>query len=88
MTGVQTCALPISIAQANPSGPAAASGVTQTGTYIGAAAGPFLFGTLAEHVSYHVAFASAAISALLGALCITVGRRRVIAVAPRVAIDA
>lgn len=78
----------LAIAQANPNGPAAASGVTQTGTYIGAAAGPFLFGALAEHVSYHVAFVSAAISALLGALCITVGRRRVIAVAARVGVDA
>ncbi len=76
----------LGIAQANPNGPAAASGVTQTGTYLGAAAGPFLFGSLAEHVSYHAAFVAASISALVGGICIVVGRRRVIAIATPVVV--
>ncbi len=71
----------LAIAQANPSGPAAASGVTQTGTYLGVATGPLLFGWLAEHVGYGAAFVSAAAGAALGAVCIVVGRRRVVPVA-------
>jgi MFS family permease len=62
------------IAQANPNGPAAASGVTQTGTYIGAGLGPLVFGALAEHIGYGAAYLSAALWTLLGAACILIGR--------------
>jgi MFS family permease len=64
----------LAIAQANPNGPAAASGVTQTGTYIGAGLGPLVFGSLAEHVGYGAAYLSAALWTLLGATCIVIGR--------------
>jgi MFS family permease len=40
-----------SVVLAHPRAPAAATGVTQTGVYAGAVAGPVLFGLLAEHVS-------------------------------------
>ncbi|MGE0511688.1 MAG: MFS transporter [Acidimicrobiia bacterium] len=65
----------LAIARANPSAPAAASGVTQTGTYLGVAIGPFVFGVLAEHLSYSVAWNVAAGSAVLAAVCIAVGDR-------------
>jgi MFS family permease len=65
----------LAIARANPSAPAAASGVTQTGTYLGVAVGPFVFGVLAEHVSYSAAWNVAAASAVLAAACIAVGNR-------------
>lgn len=40
----------------NPDAPAAASGVTQTGKYIGAALGPPIFGTIADNVSFTAAW--------------------------------
>lgn len=68
----------LSIARANPNGPAAASGVTQTGTYLGVAVGPFLFGWIAEHIGYGSAYLAAAASGLAGAACVVVGARRII----------
>lgn len=65
----------VAIARANPNAPAAASGVTQTGTYLGVAVGPFVFGLLAEHVGYPAAWSFAATSAALAAVTITLGAR-------------
>ena len=70
----------LAIAQANPSAPAAASGVTQTGTYLGVAVGPFLFGLLAEGPGYRAAWLLAAIAALIGATFVWLGSRSVLAV--------
>ncbi len=69
----------LAIAQANPSA-AAASGVTQTGTYLGVAIGPFLFGLLAEGPGYRAAWLLAAIAALIGASFVWLGSRSVRAV--------
>ena len=41
----------------------------------GVAVGPFVFGVLAEHVSYSAAWNVAAASAVLAAACIAVGNR-------------
>ena len=49
--------------------------MTQTGTYLGVAVGPFVFGVLAEHVSYSAAWNVAAAAAVLAAACIAVGDR-------------
>jgi len=57
----------LAVVQANPSHPAAATGITQTGTYIGAVSGPLLFGVLAEHTSYPLAWLVAAAFALMSA---------------------
>ena len=65
----------LAIARANPSAPAAASGVTQTGTYLGVAIGPFIFGLLAEHVGYGAAWTFAAFAAVVAAGFIAVGAR-------------
>ena len=47
--------------------PGAASGVSQTGIYVGAAGGPALFGALYAHAGYDAAWLAAAASTLLGA---------------------
>jgi MFS family permease len=69
----------LAIVRANPARPAAATGITQTGTYFGAVAGPLLFGAIAEASSYRVAWSVAAAFALVGAAAIVAGRRCLIA---------
>jgi MFS family permease len=59
----------------NPNAPAAATGVTQTGVYVGAAAGPVSFGALAGAVSYDAAWALLAALALLAATLAVIARR-------------
>lgn len=51
----------------NQGAPAASTGVTMTGVYVGAAAGPALFGVVAE-TSYTTAWAIMAVSLAVGAL--------------------
>jgi cyanate permease len=65
----------LAIVRANPQAPGLASGVTQTGTYIGAVAGPLLFGALAENRSYAAAWTVAAASSLAAAGAMLLGRR-------------
>jgi MFS family permease len=50
--------------EANPRVPGAAAGVVMTGVYVGAAAGPVLFGLLADHVSFTSAWLASAALAL------------------------
>ena len=64
----------LAIARANPDAPGAASGVTQTGTYLGAVIGPVVFGAAVEAASYRVAWGLASLFALAGAATIAVGR--------------
>ncbi len=64
----------LAIVRAHPSAPGAASGVTQTGTYLGAVIGPVAFGAVVEMASYGAAWALAAAFALAGAATITAGR--------------
>jgi len=66
----------LAVVRANPTRPAAATGITQTGTYIGAVSGPLLFGVLAERTSFRTAWLVAVVFALVGAVAITDGRRR------------
>jgi MFS family permease len=66
----------LAVVRANPSSPAAATGITQTGTYIGAVSGPLLFGVIADRTSYTTAWLVAVAFALLGAGAMTVGRSR------------
>ncbi len=63
------------IVQHNPRAPAAASGVTQTGFFIGSALGPPLFGAVAELFSFQVAWLASALLAVLAAVFIEAGRR-------------
>jgi MFS family permease len=64
----------LAIVRAHPTAAAAASGVTQTGTYFGAVAGPAVFGAVVERASYRAAWLLAAGFALAGAATIAVGR--------------
>lgn len=57
----------LSIVSRHLDSPAAASGVTQTGIYAGAAGGPLCFGLLAGATSLSLAWAVTAVVALLGA---------------------
>jgi MFS family permease len=65
----------LAIVLANPTAPGAATGITQTGTYAGAVAGPLLFGVVADHASYGAAWLVAAGIALAAALAMSTARR-------------
>jgi cyanate permease len=67
----------LAVVRAHPSAPATASGITQTGTYIGAVAGPVVFGGVVEAASYRAAWILAGACALAGAAAIAYGRRLV-----------
>ena len=54
--------------------PAAATGITQTGTYAGSAAGPLAFGLVVEHGSYTAAWLGAAGLVLAAAAAMQAGR--------------
>jgi MFS family permease len=66
----------LAVVQANPTHPAAATGITQTGTYIGAVSGPLLFGLIADHTSYTMAWVVASSFALIGAAVMAAGGAR------------
>lgn len=56
---------------------ARATGVVQTGLSLGAAAGPLLFGVLAQATSYRAAWLGTAALSLVGALTVRTGRRMI-----------
>lgn len=66
----------LAVVRANPSGPAAATGTTQTGVYLGALAGPAGFGLLVESAGYRTAWAVAAGVSVVAALVLVQGRRQ------------
>lgn len=66
------------VVRSSPRSPGAATGATQTGTYIGAGAGPFLFGLLADGQSYAVAWTTMAGFALLAAVAFFIARQRLV----------
>lgn len=67
----------LAIVRLNPSAPAAATGITQTGVYIGALAGPVLFGLVVEANGYPLAWVLAAVSSAGAAGGVAYGRSRV-----------
>jgi cyanate permease len=58
----------------NPEAPAAATGLTQTGVYLGGTAGPLLFGVVAERMSYQAAWIGAATFGLVACGAVLLGR--------------
>ncbi|MGB5432870.1 MAG: MFS transporter [Acidimicrobiia bacterium] len=58
------------VVRRNPAAPAAATGITMTGIYVGAAAGPALFGLVAE-TSFTVAWVIMSLALGLGAVLMT-----------------
>jgi MFS family permease len=68
-----------SIVLRNRGAPAAATGVTQTGVYLGGVLGPLLFGQVAQHISYATAWWMNAAMAAAGSVSIIVGRHLLLA---------
>ena len=69
----------LAVVRSNPGAPGAATGITQTGTYIGAVAGPLLFGLAVDRWSYGAAWLAAGATSLAAAVAITGGRRSLVA---------
>jgi MFS family permease len=65
----------LSVVRASPGFPGRATGITQTGVYVGGAVGPVLFGFTAEHWSYSAAWVLAAVLGVCAAGAVTLGRR-------------
>jgi MFS family permease len=64
-----------SVVRHNPTAPAAATGITQTGTYVGAMLGPLAFGWIADRASYAAAWWVGATWFVVAAGAMLVGRR-------------
>ena len=58
--------------------PAAATGITQTGTYAGSAVGPLVFGLVVERASYTAAWLCSAALALVAAAAMLAGREALV----------
>ncbi len=67
------------VVRANPSGPAAATGITQVGTYLGAVAGPVVFGLVVDADGYGTAWLMTATWALGAAAVMRFADRRLAA---------
>jgi predicted MFS family arabinose efflux permease len=65
----------LSVVRASPGFPGRATGITQTGVYVGGAVGPVLFGFTAEHWSYSAAWVLAAVLGVCAAGAVILGRR-------------
>jgi predicted MFS family arabinose efflux permease len=66
----------LAVVRSNPNAPGAATGITQTGTYLGALSGPLAMGTLVEASGYRTAWLVVAATFLAAAATILLGRRR------------
>jgi predicted MFS family arabinose efflux permease len=74
--------LNFAVVRLEPSAPAAATSITQTGVYAGGAAGPLAFGTLVHATSYPTAWLSAAAIMVVSAGLMLLGRRMLLAPRP------
>jgi predicted MFS family arabinose efflux permease len=63
------------VVQLNPSAPATATSITQTGVYAGGCVGPLVFGPLAAHAGYPEAWLTAAAAMLAAAALMLVAGR-------------
>jgi MFS family permease len=67
----------LAVVRHNPGAPAAATGITQTGTNIGAVLGPFLFGLVVDEIGWSTAWLIAA-TWFVAAAAMMLGSRRVL----------
>lgn len=67
--------LNLAVVERNRGTPAASTGVTQSGIYVGAAAGPAAFGLLSAEVGYPAAWAAIAATLLLAAAAVMAAER-------------
>ncbi len=75
--------LQFAVVRLNPSAPAAATSIVQVGVYAGGFGGPIVFGWLAAHVSFPMAWTVAAAVMLVSAALMVVGRRMLLTHAAR-----
>lgn len=71
--------LQFAVVRLNPSAPAAASSIVQTGVYAGGFIGPVGFGYLAAHLSFPTAWLVGAVTMLVAAGLMVLGRRMLMA---------
>jgi cyanate permease len=71
--------LQFAVVRLNPSAPAAASSIVQTGVYAGGFIGPVGFGFLAAHLSFPTAWLVGAATMLVAAALMVLGRRMLVA---------
>jgi MFS family permease len=71
--------LQFAVVRLNPSAPAAATSIVQTGVYGGGFLGPVGFGFLAAHLSYPTAWLVGAVTMLVAAALMVIGRRMLVA---------
>ena len=65
----------LAVVRSNPGAPGAATGITQTGTYIGAVLGPLLFGFAVDAWGYGWSYLGSAVTSALAALAVINARR-------------
>jgi predicted MFS family arabinose efflux permease len=65
----------LAVVRANEDAPAGATGITQTGVYMGSTVGPLAFGLIAGRISYPTAWLTAAVAAGLAGVLLVVGDR-------------
>lgn len=75
--------LQFAVVRLNPSAPAAATSIVQVGVYAGGFAGPIVFGWLATHAGFPVAWSVSTGVMLVSAALMLVGRRMLLAHARR-----
>ena len=68
----------LAVVRLNPGAPGAATGITQTGVYVGALTGPVVFGLVADHAGFGWAWILSAAFSSIGAVGMVVGRRQVL----------
>ncbi len=68
----------LAVVRLNPSAPGAATGITQTGVYVGALSGPIIFGLVVDASGYGLAWSLAALSSLGSAVGMAFGRRQIV----------
>lgn len=66
----------LAVVRSNPNAPGAATGITQTGTYLGALSGPLAMGALVEASGYRLGWSVVAVTFVAAALTILAGRGR------------
>lgn len=68
----------LAVVRLNPTAPAAATGITQTGVYVGALSGPVLFGLVVDSAGYGLAWLLAGVASALAAAGVAYGRSLVV----------
>ena len=74
--------LNFAISRRHPEAPAAATGITQTGVYLGGGLGPLAFGAIVELWSFPVAWMSMAVLMAIAAVTTVIGRQLLLRATP------